>query len=351
LTKVDEKLEAAQEEPAVEAVAPAAPVEQVPEEIEAPQTEEAPAAVSEEASKATEAPVTEEATQPEKPKAPASTPAPSAAKAAPVAMPSGPPKPAAPRTWASLAASAHKVATPVVTPPASQQVPAQPKSTTAAPSASAAPASSQTSAPARDQSPSASQGEATGWQTATGHKKEQARTQNQGPAVDPDQKRAYIKNVYSQVEEGALKAALTKFGEIEYLDVSRGKVSLRRDTIFPILISLCRTALSLTSRLPLRTRPRSRQTHTLLTASSSRSKSVAPALSNSVEDSHAAALLEAVVVWVVKALVVVSSHAAEAGLLVVDEVLPRRHEHDEHCARVFPLPNFFLFTTVFRDSL
>jgi hypothetical protein len=225
LTKVDEKLEAAQEEPAAEAAAPAAPVEQVPEEIEAPQTEEVPAAVDEEAPKATEAPVTEEAAQPEKPKAPASTPAPSASKAAPVAMPSGPPKPAAPRTWASLAASAHKVATPVVTAPASQQVPAQPKSTTPAPSAAAAPASSQT-APARDQSPSASQGEATGWQTATGHKKEQARTQNQGPAVDPDQKRAYIKNVYSQVEEGALKAALTKFGEIEYLDVSRPKVSI-----------------------------------------------------------------------------------------------------------------------------
>lgn len=223
LTKVDEKLEAAQHESASETVAPAAATEQVPEEIEAPKTEEAPAAISEEAPKATEAPAAEETAQPEKPKAPVSTPAPSAAKAAPVAMPSGPPKPAAPRTWASLAASAHKVATPVVTAPASQQVPAQAKSTTAAQPAAAAPAPAQASAP-RDPSPSTSQGEATGWQTATGHKKEQSRAQNQGPAVDPDQKRAYIKNVYSQVEEGALRAAMTKFGEIEYLDVSRPKV-------------------------------------------------------------------------------------------------------------------------------
>ncbi|OAL06070.1 hypothetical protein IQ06DRAFT_290106 [Phaeosphaeriaceae sp. SRC1lsM3a] len=221
LTKVDEKLEAAQQESTSESVALAAATEQVPEEIEAPQTEEVPAAVSEEAPKATEAPAVEETAQAEKPKAPVSTPAPSAAKAAPVAMPSGPPKPAAPRTWASLAASAHKVATPVVTAPASQQVPAQAKSTTAAQPAAAAPAAAQTSAP-RDPSPS-SQGEATGWQTATGHKKEQSRAQNQGPAIDPDQKRAYIKNVYSQVEEGALRAAMTKFGEIEYLDVSRPK--------------------------------------------------------------------------------------------------------------------------------
>jgi hypothetical protein len=222
LAKVDEKLETAQAEPAVKEVAPAAPVEQVPEEIEAPQTEEAPAAVSEEAAKEPEAPAAEVA-QPEKPKAPNSTPA--ASKAAPVAMPSGPPKPAAPRTWASLAASAHKVATPVVTPPASQQVPSQAKTATPTQPAAAATTSSQTSAPARDQSPANSQGEATGWQTATGHKKEQVRGQNQGPAVDPEQKRAYIKNVYSQVEDGALKAALTKFGEIEYLDISRAKVS------------------------------------------------------------------------------------------------------------------------------
>jgi hypothetical protein len=39
-----------------------------------------------------------------------------------------------------------------------------------------------------------------------------------------------------------------------------------------------------------------------------------------------AVLLVAVVVWVVKVLVVDSSHAAVAALPVVDEVPPRRHE-------------------------
>ncbi|KAH3911123.1 hypothetical protein HBI56_000210 [Parastagonospora nodorum] len=218
LSKVDEKLEAAKEEPAAEESLPAAPVEQVPEEIEAPHTEEAPAAATE-ASKEPEAPV--EAAQPEKPKAPASTPAPSAAKStSSVAMPS---KPAAPRTWASLAASAHKVATPVVPAPASQSAAVQPKASTPTQPAAAAPASSQPASAPREQSPSTSQGETAGWQSVTAHKKEQSRAQNQGPAADPEQKRAYIKNVYSQVEEPALKAALSKFGEIEYFDISRPK--------------------------------------------------------------------------------------------------------------------------------
>ncbi|RYO12228.1 hypothetical protein AA0121_g9402 [Alternaria tenuissima] len=224
LNKVDDKLhQAAQEEPSVEEVAPAAPAQQVPEEIEQPAAEEAPAAVEEKT--AEEPAAAEKTTEPEKPAEAASAPAQSAQKAAPVAMPSGPPKPAAPRTWASLAASAHKVATPVVNAPAAQQAPKDSKAATAAPSqpAAAAAASSQTAAPARDQSPATSQGEAAGWQTATGHKKEQSRAQNAGPAADPDQKRAYIKNVYSQVDDAALKTALTKYGEIEYLDISRGK--------------------------------------------------------------------------------------------------------------------------------
>ncbi|RAR00729.1 NTF2 and RRM domain containing protein [Stemphylium lycopersici] len=222
LNKVDNKLqEAVKEEPAVEEVAPAAPAQQVPDEVEQPAAEEAPTSVEEKAAEEPQAPA-EETTGPEKPTAPAA----SAQKAAPVAMPSGPPKPSAPRTWASLAASAHKVATPVVNAPASQQAASQPKAAAAAaaaPAQSTAAAPAQTAAPAREQSPATSQGEAAGWQSVTGHKKEQSRAQNAGPAADPDQKRAYIKNVYSQVEEGALRAALTKFGEIEYLDISRGK--------------------------------------------------------------------------------------------------------------------------------
>jgi hypothetical protein len=223
LNKADEKLhEAAQEEPSVEEAAPAAPTQQVPEEVEQPAAEEAPAAAEEKANDEPEA-APEETTEPEKPAASTQTPAPAAQKAAPAAMPSGPPKPAAPRTWASLAASAAKVATPVVNAPASQQAPSQPKAAAPAqPAAAAAP--SQTPAPARDGSPAPSQGEAAGWQTATGHKKEQSRAQNPGPAADPDQKRAYLKNVYSQVDDAALKAALTKFGDVEHIDISRGKV-------------------------------------------------------------------------------------------------------------------------------
>ena len=152
-----------------------------------------------------------------------------APKAAPVATPAAPAKPATPRTWASLAASAHKVAMPTI--PSSsntQQAPSQPKSTTSpsAPASASAPSQptavpAQVSTPVREASPANSQGDAAGWQTA-GHKKEQSRAQN--ASTDADQKRAYIKNVYSQVEDGALRSALSQFGEIEYLDISRGKV-------------------------------------------------------------------------------------------------------------------------------
>ncbi|KAF1366098.1 hypothetical protein EJ07DRAFT_150556 [Lizonia empirigonia] len=221
LTKVDEKLEeVAQEEPSTAETTVTASTEEATEAEKTPEAEEAPAAVDPEAPKEAEAPA-EQAVEEEKPKDPSPTPAPAAKQAAPVSMPSGPPKPAVPRTWASLAASAHKVATPVVATTAAQQVPKDAKAAASTQPAAAAPA--QTSAPAREQSPAASQGEAAGWQSVTGHKKEQSRAQNQAPAADAEQKRAYIKNVYSQVQEGSLRAALSKFGEIEYLDLSRGK--------------------------------------------------------------------------------------------------------------------------------
>lgn len=224
LTKVDEKLEeVAQEESAAKETPAAAPAEEAAEAEKAPEVEEVAAAAPEEAPKDTKAaaePVVEE-----KPKDPTPTPAPAAKAAAPVAMPAGPPKPAAPRTWASLAASAasaQKVATPVVAAPAAQQAPKENKASTPAQPAAAA---AQAAAAAPEQSPTASQGETAGWQSVTGHKKEQSRAQNQASAAEADQKRAYIKNVYSQVQEGSLRAALSKFGDIEYLDLSRGKVS------------------------------------------------------------------------------------------------------------------------------
>jgi hypothetical protein len=234
LNKVDQKLEeAAKEEPTREASPPPAAVNgtSVSETAEVAHAEDAPVAAvfaGEDSSKEPEAPVEEEVEQ-EKPKDPAPTPAPAAAKAAPVATPAAPPKPAAPRTWASLAASAHKVAMPAIPSSSQQQAPSQAKSTTSTSASTPAPIQpsavpAQVSALVREASPANSQGEAAGWQMA-GQKKEQSRTQNNN-STDADQKRAYIKNVYSQVEDGALRSLLTKFGEIEYLDISRGKVSL-----------------------------------------------------------------------------------------------------------------------------
>lgn len=213
LGKADAKLEQAAQDPA-EAI----PAPQAAQETRQTQHDEAPAVTTEDTSnKEPAVPAVEEILEAEKPVAPASTPVPTAPKAAPVAMPTGPPKP---RTWASLAASAHKVATPAAPAPASQQAASQAK--TAAPSQPAAAAPVQAKDVVRDQSP-ASQGEAAGWQTATGHKKEQSRVQNQGPSADPEQKRAYIKNVFPQVEEAALKVLLTKYGEVDYLDINRTK--------------------------------------------------------------------------------------------------------------------------------
>ncbi|KAF2197821.1 RNA-binding domain-containing protein, partial [Delitschia confertaspora ATCC 74209] len=202
-----------------------------PEAVETAQTEEAPAdaatSTEEASAKEPEQPAAEEVVQPEIPKEPVPTPAATAPKpAAPAATPAAPPKPAAPRTWASLAASAHKVATPNVTASVTPQAPAQQKAAAPAPAPSqpAATPAAQTTTPAREQSPATSQGEAAGWQTAgAGHKKEQSRVQNQIPAGEPDNKRAYIKNVFPQIEEAAMRSVLSKFGEIEYLDISRPK--------------------------------------------------------------------------------------------------------------------------------
>ncbi|KAF2659317.1 hypothetical protein K491DRAFT_712835 [Lophiostoma macrostomum CBS 122681] len=232
LVKVDKKLEEVTEQEPERTVSPppaAVNGTPVPDEAEVVHAEEAPvAAVSapEETPSAEPEEAVAEVTEPEKPKDPAPTPAPAAQKPA-AATPSVPSKPAAPRTWASLAASAHKVVTPAVPVAPASQGSSQPKAPASAPSqpspAPAAQATAPAPAPAREDSPATSQGEAAGWQSVTGHKKEQSRAQNQAPVADSDNRRAYIKNVYSQVEEPSLRSALTKFGEIEYLDISRQK--------------------------------------------------------------------------------------------------------------------------------
>ena len=223
LAKVDQKLaDAHMQESAREASPAAVNGTPVPENAEVAEADEAPAAAvsaTEEApNKEPETSAEEMIVEDEKPKDPAPTPA--APKAAAVATPA-PAKPAVPKSWAALAASAHKVATPVVPNAATPQTSSQPKPTNSAASQPlAVPAPS--SVPAREPSPANSQGDAAGWQTA-GTKKEQSRGQTQ-TSSDAEQKRAYIKNVYSQVEEGALKTALSKFGDIEHLDISRQKV-------------------------------------------------------------------------------------------------------------------------------
>ncbi|KAL0264648.1 hypothetical protein SLS55_000598 [Diplodia seriata] len=226
--EVDNKLEEIQKEETQRTVSP--PPAQangtpVPEAAEVVEAEEAPvAAVS-----APEVPTTEqaaaevaeeEAAQPEKPEDPAPTPAPEPAKAAPAPAPAAPSKP---MSWAMKAASANKSVAPAV--PAVPAVPAQtaaPKAASAqgksgpaptAPAAAAAPAAaSSADAPAETQQD--------GWQTAE-HTKRQSRIQSQ--PSEPTSVRAYIKNVYENMDAEVLKATLSKFDKITYFDISRPK--------------------------------------------------------------------------------------------------------------------------------
>ncbi|KAL1311726.1 hypothetical protein AAFC00_001823 [Neodothiora populina] len=205
------------------------PKEEAPAQEEAP----APAAVEEPAAAAVPEPAAPEALVEEKPKDPEPTPAMSPAKqpaaqpAAPAAQssPAAPAKPAAPKTWANLAAAAHRVVMPAIpTPqsPASSTAP-QPKAAstltqTTAPVPSAAPAS----AAAGEPSPSAGQQDE--WTSVGGdHKRQQSKAQAAGGAQEAPQYRAYIKNVNDTIDAKDLRAELEKFGELLYFDVARQK--------------------------------------------------------------------------------------------------------------------------------
>ncbi|KAK5241990.1 hypothetical protein LTR16_008856, partial [Cryomyces antarcticus] len=62
------------------------------------------------------------------------------------------------------------------------------------------------------------------WQSVGDHhKRQQSRAQPTAAASEKDNSRAYIKNVYESVDVDELRAALEKFGEIVYFDVSRQK--------------------------------------------------------------------------------------------------------------------------------
>jgi len=211
-----------------------------PAENEIIQAEEAPVAAPLTADEPREAAPAEvpQTLEPEKPKDPVPSPSLSPVKSAaqpassPSASPAAPSKPSAPKTWANLAAAAHRVVAPAV--PAPQQTssatPAQPKAAptpVTAPAASSTPSatSPQTPAAPREASPvSSQQGE---WTSVGDHKKQQSKAQVQtGPQEGP-QNRAYIKNVHESVDAGDLRAMLEKFGELAYFDVSRQKVCIQ----------------------------------------------------------------------------------------------------------------------------
>ena len=173
----------------------------------------------------------------EKPKEPVPTPV-QDAKAAPKPQRSTPvpaPKPSAPKTWAQLARDSSS--TTLAAPVAASTLPPPPtpvKSASQSPapgltsSPGAAPAAAPPAAsPARQPSPADSlqEGSSGGWITAGAeHNRSKSRTQP-GPAVQEDGRvRAYVKNVFVNVDGDVLRAELSKYGELAYFDISRQKV-------------------------------------------------------------------------------------------------------------------------------
>jgi Nuclear transport factor 2 (NTF2) domain len=173
------------------------------------------------------------------PKEPAPTPAVPEPKAAPkVAAVPTPAKPAVPKTWAQLAsansasaaaAAAAAAAAPVSSPVANvTQAKASPAVATHTPSTSATPIP--TTTPQRQHSPADSnqEGSSGGWQTAgADHSRNKSRSHT-GPTLSENGTvRAYVKNVFQSVTADALRAELSKYGELSYFDVSRQKVCIR----------------------------------------------------------------------------------------------------------------------------
>jgi len=246
--EIEEKIIA--EQPKEETTAPAAAVEESPkdESAEVAQTEETPAAAVSESTETAEtapeaaieavpeAPAAQEEMESEKPKDPEPTPAPRSpvkqtaqpAKAAAPAKPAAPAAPSAPKTWANLAAAAHRVATPVVTPqPSASAAPTQTKAApqpeaAAAKPASAAPAQEAAAVPARESSPAAPSADQQEEWTSVGDKK-QNKGQAAAGAQDAPQFRAYVKNVHESITLPTLREALEKYGELQYFDANRPK--------------------------------------------------------------------------------------------------------------------------------
>jgi hypothetical protein len=176
----------------------------------------------------------ESISQTETPKAPAPTPVAAEPKAAPkvTAVPQ-PPKPVVPKTWAQLASAnsnAGAAATGLTPAAASTSpTPAHTKSSpSAAPTTPAATTPIPTTTPQRQPSPADSNqdGSSGGWQTAGAEHNRNKSRSHTGPTISENGTvRAYVKNVFPSVTADALKAELSKYGELSYFDVSRQKVS------------------------------------------------------------------------------------------------------------------------------
>ncbi|PNS15333.1 hypothetical protein CAC42_2668 [Sphaceloma murrayae] len=166
--------------------------------------------------------------EPEKPKEPAPTASASPVKkSAQVASPAtapAPAKPSGPKTWANLAAAAHRVVTPAVptSQPSTAATPTQSKaaSTTATQPPAQPTATAETAVPQQQAPATEEQDE---WNTVGGHGRQQSRAQTSAGAQEGPQSRAYIKNVTENVDAKQLRTLLEKFGRIVYFDVSRQK--------------------------------------------------------------------------------------------------------------------------------
>lgn len=210
IEKVDQKLEeAAKEEITTEAVSEADTTADAEPEVAEPAVE-----------KVAEA----NGTSPEKPAEPEPTPA-ASPKPASAPVPVKEAAPAKPKTWAALLG--NRVATPAipvtpVTPivPAPAAAPAAPAVTTTS-TAVQPKETANTDAPAAgNETGRSSPASNSGWQTASG--KHQSRQQSNTTAKDAKTTvSAYIKNVTERVDAPTLRQALSAYGKIEYLDLSR----------------------------------------------------------------------------------------------------------------------------------
>ncbi|KAI5808517.1 hypothetical protein DFH27DRAFT_229019 [Peziza echinospora] len=192
--------------PAVEAE-PEVAAEEVPAAAEV--VEEAPA------------PKVEASVTPAEP-TPAATPPPPAPAAEkpsappPVAAPVVPAAPPKPTTWASLLGSGSAQITKPA--PSGLQMPPQP----AAPVPQAQPVPVAQPTPAAPQAATPTSPASQGWQSVSGSSGRHARPVSN--AVPQElQAQAYLKNVTANVDENALREALSKFGTIKSMDIARNK--------------------------------------------------------------------------------------------------------------------------------